>query len=75
MAVVTFITFYGLFMVVCAIIAAVVAKRKNRDVSAWVAWTFIIPPALCILLCLGRKQGPRPRRRTMDEEDAMMDSL
>ncbi|MEO0810856.1 MAG: hypothetical protein AAFW82_09545 [Pseudomonadota bacterium] len=69
------ITLYGLIMIVCGAIAAILAGYKNRNISAWVAWGFLVPPSLIILLCLSRLKGGRPRQMTMDEEDAMMDKL
>jgi len=60
-------------MLVAAIIAAIVANRKKRDISAWVAWAFILPPSLLVLLCLGARQRPPSPRPTLDEEDAMLE--
>lgn len=66
-----FIALYGLTMIVCAALGGLLARVKNRDVSAWIAWGFICPPALIVLVLLPKYQGRRPRRMTLDEEDAM----
>ena len=71
MTMLTYLTLYGLLMVVSAIAAAVIASRKNRGISFWAGWAFLVPPALCVLLCLDKYKGKRPRQQTLDEEDAM----
>ena len=58
-------------MIAGGIGGALVAGSKNRDVSFWAAWGFIFPPSVLVLVMLGRNQGPRPRRPTLDEEDRM----
>lgn len=58
-------------MVAGGIVGAILAGAKNRDVSFWAAWGFILPPSLLVLLLLSKHQGPRPRRPTLDEEDRM----
>lgn len=62
---------YGLLMLVAAAIGGILASMKNRDVSAWVAWAFVIPPLVLLFAVLPRNRGPRPRRLTLDEEDAL----
>jgi hypothetical protein len=47
--------------------AAVLAGIKNRDFSAWMAWGFLVPPVVLLLLLLPRNQGPRPRQPSWDE--------
>ena len=75
MTTIALITLVGGIMIVSGIIGAVLAGMKNRDVSVWLAWTFLIPPALIILLLLPRIKGRRPRRPTLDEEDTMSDHV
>jgi len=48
---------------------------KNRDVSYWVGWCFILPPALLIVALLPSFKGPRPRRPSLDEEDRRNEDL
>jgi hypothetical protein len=52
------------------ILAGFLAGWKNRDVSFWMAWGFIVPPSVLVLALLPKRGGARPRRRTLDEEDA-----
>ncbi len=65
----------GATMIVSAIIAAVLAGFKNRDISYWVAWSFLFPPAVVVLAFMPRITGQRPRRTSLDEEDTMMDKI
>ncbi len=67
----TGIVIVTVIMVAGGIVGAILAGAKNRDVSFWAAWGFILPPSLLVLLLLGKHQGPRPRRPTLDEEDRM----
>ncbi len=72
---ITLITVIGGVMIVFAILGAVLAGIKNRDLSYWVAWTFLFPPSIIVLAFLPRFDGRRPRRTTLDEEDTMMDKI
>jgi membrane protein DedA with SNARE-associated domain len=47
----------------------VLAGVKNRDYSSWIAWCFVLPPLVLILLLLPRYQGVRPRRPSLDESE------
>lgn len=75
MTTIALITIIGGTMIISAIVGGVLAGIKNRDLSTWLAWTFLIPPTLIILLLLPRIKGPRPRRPTLDEEDRMTDHV
>ena len=75
MTTIALITIVGGIMIITSILGAVLAGLKNRDVSVWLAWTFLIPPTLLILSLLPRIKGRRPRRRTLDEEDTMSDHV
>ena len=66
-----FIAIYGVVMIAAAILGFVLAKSKNRDASAWAGWCFVAPPALIVLVLMPVNRGPRPRRMTLDEEDAL----
>lgn len=72
---ITLITVIGGAMIVFAILGAVLAGIKNRDLSYWVAWTFLFPPSIIVLAFLPRYGGRRPRRTSLDEEDTMMDEI
>lgn len=52
-----------------SIVAWILAAMKNRDISYWVAWTFLLPPLVIILALLPRSQGERPRRPNLDEQE------
>ncbi len=49
--------------------ADLLAGAKNRDYSFWIAWCFVLPPLVFILLLLPRYQGPRPRQPRLDESE------
>jgi hypothetical protein len=66
----TAIVIWGLSAFGAALLAAVLAGIKRRDVSFWVGWSFIFPPLVLFLLFMPKNPGPRPKRRTLDEEDA-----
>ncbi|MGI9410888.1 MAG: hypothetical protein ACR2OV_12495 [Hyphomicrobiaceae bacterium] len=75
MSIIGIIVSIGATMIVSAIIAGVLAGFKNRDVSFWVAWSFLFPPMAVVLAFMPRVTGRRPRRTTLDEEDTMMDKV
>ena len=66
------IVFITTLMVLSGILGGILAGIKNRDYSYWIAWTFLVPPALIVLALLPARKGPRPRRPTLDEEDARL---
>lgn len=66
---VTVIVIWGLAAITAAALAGFVAGWKNRDYSFWMAWCFLVPPLLLWLLLMPKKQGPRPRRPSLDELD------
>ena len=65
-----FIVFIATLMILSGILGGVLAGLKNRDYSYWIAWTFLLPPSLIVLALLPTIKGHRPRRITLDEEDA-----
>lgn len=60
---------WGLIAITATVIGGLLAGFKKRDYSFWMAWSFIFPPSVILLLVLPALQK-RPRRRTLDEEDA-----
>ena len=66
-----FIAIYGIVMITAAGLAGVLAKAKNRYVSGWMAWAFILPPTLLLLVILPRNTKPHRYRPTLDDEDGM----
>lgn len=66
---VQFVVIWGLAAIISMVIGGLLAGFKKRDYSFWMAWSFIFPPAIVLLLLLP-SLDKRPRRRTLDEEDA-----
>jgi hypothetical protein len=60
------IVIWGGIALVSAIAGGLLAGVKNRDYSAWIAWCFVLPPLVLILLLVPRHQGPRPRQPRLD---------
>jgi len=63
------IVIWGLAAMSAAALAGFVAGWKNRDYSFWMAWCFLVPPLLIWLFFMPKRQGPRPRRPSLDEID------
>ena len=70
MIAIKWIAIWGLVAIAAAIAGGIMASIKNRDHSSWAAWSFVFPPMLIMLALLSRNKGPRPRQRTLDEDDA-----
>ena len=75
MTTVGLIALIGIVMVVTAVVGGILAGIKNRDISFWLAWTFLVPPSVFVLLFLPKRKGPRPKRTALDEEDTMLDKI
>lgn len=63
------IVIWGATALAAALIGAMLALIKNRDYSFWLAWCFLVPPLVLLLLFLPRNAGPRPRQPTLDQID------
>jgi MFS family permease len=63
------ISYWGLSAFLGAVLGGLLAGPKNRDFSYWMAWCFVFPPLVILLLLLPKKQGPRPRQPSLDEID------
>jgi len=63
------IAIWGVTALAAAAISGILAFAKNRDVSSWTAWGFLFPPAVLLFALLPRL-GVRPRRPTLDEQEA-----
>ena len=66
---VEWITYIGITAIVCAILAALIAPGKHRSSSAWAASSFLFPPALIILLFLGKSRTGPYRPDDDDDKD------
>lgn len=64
-----YIVYWGLSALAAAAVAGILAGVKNRDYSFWMAWCFLVPPLVLVLLVLPRAKGVRPRRLSIDEEE------
>lgn len=65
----TYIAYWGLTAIAALLIAGILAVRKNRDYSFWMAWSFLVPPLVVLLAAMPKLGGPPPRRKSLDEED------
>jgi len=63
------VVLWGLTAITSMAIGGLLAGFKKRDYSFWMAWSFLFPPSIVLLLLLP-SFDKRPRRRTLDEEDA-----
>jgi hypothetical protein len=63
------VVIWGLSALIAAAAAGVLAGVKNRDISYWMAWSFLVPPMVLFLVLLPRRDV-RPKRRSLDEQDA-----
>ena len=70
-----YVTIWGLGSLAAAIIAAIIAAFKRRDASAWAFGCFVFPPALIVLILLGKNFGPMRRRRSDDDDDDLYRDL
>ncbi len=63
------IVIWGGIALASATAGGVLAGVKNRDYSAWIAWCFLLPPLVLVVLILPRRQGPRPRQPRLDSDE------
>ena len=63
------IVIWGGVAVASGAAGGVLAGVKNRDYSSWIAWCFVLPPLVFVLLLLPRYQGVRPRQPRLDESE------
>lgn len=70
MSAVSMIVLWAALAALAGLVAFMLAGIKNRDISFWVALSFLLPPVVLVLALLPRRQGRRPRQPTLDELDA-----
>ena len=70
---VQWIVVWGAVAVFGGAVGGLMALMKNRDISHWMAWCFLVPPLVLILALLPRREPPPPKRPTLDEEDRARD--
>ena len=64
------IAIYGVTAIITGIIAALIAHKKDRNANSWFASAFLMPPALIVLLFLGKsKTGPYRPKDDDDDDD------
>ncbi len=63
------IVIWGGIALAGGVAGGVLAGVKNRDYSAWIAWCFILPPLVLVLLVVPKHQGPRPRQPRLDADE------
>ena len=57
---------------------ALVAEQKNRNISYWGTWCFLLPPLVIALLTLPQLEQPvlrRPRRPNLDEDEDVYEDV
>lgn len=64
-----FIIAWGAAAVGASLLAGLLAGAKNRDYSWWMAWCFVLPPLVFVLLVMPAYVGPRPRPPRLDADD------
>ncbi len=64
-----FIVAWGAAAIGAALLAGVLAGVKNRDYSWWMAWCFVLPPLVFVLMFMPVHVGERPRPRPDDDDD------
>ncbi|HET6389168.1 MULTISPECIES: hypothetical protein [Hyphomicrobiales] len=63
------IVLWGATAITASVLAGILAGIKNRDLSYWIGWSFILPPLVVWLLFLPKYKGARPRQPSLDEID------
>ncbi len=68
---VNYIVIWGLTAIAASLIAGIVAAMKNRNVSYWMGWSFVLPPMLIALFLIPALKEPRPASRSNDDDDSI----
>lgn len=67
---VKYIVIWGLTAIATSLLAGAVAGVKNRDVSYWMGWCFVLPPMVVALFLIPALKEPRNPRRSDDDNDS-----
>ncbi len=67
---VKYIVIWGLTAIAASLLAGIVAGIKNRDVSYWMGWSFVLPPMVIALFLIPALKQPRPAPRSDDDDDS-----
>ena len=67
---ITYIVVWGFVSIAASLLAGIVAGVKNRDVSYWMGWCFVLPPMIVALLLLSGLKEPRPKRPSDADDDS-----
>jgi hypothetical protein len=59
---------YGIFSVVASLVAAMLARIKNRSADKWAFSSFLFPPAVLLLLLLGKNNKPLSKNILSEKE-------
>lgn len=65
-----YIVIWGFTAIAASLIAGAIAALKNRDVSYWMGWSFVLPPMLVVLLMIPGLKQPTPPRASDDDDDS-----
>ena len=67
---VNYIVIWGFTAIAISLLAGALAGFKNRDVSHWMGWCFVVPPMIIALLLLPGLKEPRPRPPSDADDDS-----
>lgn len=67
---VKYIVIWGFVSIAASLIAGAIAAIKNRDVSYWMGWSFVLPPMVLALLLIPSLKQPAPRRPSDADDDS-----
>ena len=65
------VAIWGSLAIGAMLLAGILAAWKNHDYSSWMAWAFLVPPAVLLFLFMPRRQGARPRQPSLDDLDRL----
>lgn len=63
------IVIWGLTAIAAAVLSGILAAIKNRNVSYWMGWSFILPPMLVALVLIPSLKEPRRTQSHVHDDD------